>query len=239
MKKCMVAALIGMAVGLGLARNAQAEERAWNWSPLGVGLAAPIQLPFTESDVYGLRLGGFFGNNNDVYGLDFGVAELCAGDFIGLQGSLFSWTEGRVRGVQLAALANVVNGNAAGVQLACVNTVWGEAKGLQLGVVNYDAAFAGVQFGLLDWNNSSSYGAQFGVANANQDEFVGWSVAPVNYSLRYKGCQLGCVNSADEVTGCQIGVFNACNKLRGVQIGLLNLIASSSLPVMVIANASF
>lgn len=77
MKKLMVIA----ALTAGLVVSAQAEERAWAWSPLGMGIAAPVQLPFIQSDVYGIRIGGLFGYNADVYGLDAGVAEICSGDF--------------------------------------------------------------------------------------------------------------------------------------------------------------
>ena len=240
MKKSMVSLLIGLAVGLGFANASQADDRAWSWSPLGIGLAAPLQLPFMESDVYGLRFGGFLGFNNDVRGIDLGVTELCTADFIGLQGALFTWTEGDVYGLQVGALANVVNSKTVGVQAGCVNADWGEVTGLQLGLINYDVAFAGLQLGgIVNWDTSASYGMQVGLANCDQDEFRGWSAGLVNYSVKYTGFQLGCFNSADEVTGYQVGLVNACNKMRGVQVGLVNLICDGPLPVMVIANASF
>lgn len=240
MKKSMVSLLIGLAVGLGFATASQADDRDWSWSPLGIGLAAPLQLPFMESDVYGLRFGGFLGFNNDVRGIDLGVTELCTADFIGLQGSLFSWTEGDVCGLQVGALANVVNLKVAGVQVGCVNVDWSDVTGLQIGSVNYDAAFAGVQLGgLVNWDTSASYGMQVATANCDQDEFRGFAVGVVDYAVKYTGLQLGGFNVADEATGCQIGLVNACNKMRGVQIGLLNLICEGPLPAMVVANASF
>ena len=81
MKKSVAVLLTGLVVGLGFVNASNADDRAWAWSPVGIGLAAPIQLPYMTTDVYGLRLGGFFGANNDVYGLDLGVAEYSAGDF--------------------------------------------------------------------------------------------------------------------------------------------------------------
>ena len=89
MKKSTMMMAVALAIGLGV--SAKAEERSWAWSPIGIGLAAPIQLPPVMSDVYGLRLGGFFGYNHDVYGLDLGVAEVCSGGFRGLQVSALSW----------------------------------------------------------------------------------------------------------------------------------------------------
>ena len=80
MKKSTVALVIGLAAGIGFNTAARADDRAWAWSPLGIGIAAPIQLPFMDSDIYGIRIGGLFGYNNDVYGIDAGVAEVCEGN---------------------------------------------------------------------------------------------------------------------------------------------------------------
>ena len=111
MKKSMVTALIGLAAGFCFVNGAQADERAWAWSPLGIGIAAPLQLPFMDSDIYGIRLGGFLGYNNDVYGIDAGVVEISTGDVIGLQAAGFTWTSGDAIGLQVGAVANVVFGD--------------------------------------------------------------------------------------------------------------------------------
>jgi len=241
MKKLVAVAVIGLAVGFSLTGKAATDDCVWKWSPLGLGIAAPAQLPFMSSDVYGIRCGGLLGFNNNVYGLDVGVAELSTGDFIGAQAAAMSWTEGDVYGVQASALANVVNEKMIALQVAPVNVVWGDAGGVQAGLVNYDAAFAGLQVGgLLTWNNSASYGLQAGLANANQDEFVGCALGGlVNYSRKFCGFACGFVNVSYEMTGYQLGVFNACDYLHGVQIGLVNIVCESKLPIMTIANASF
>ena len=242
MKKSMIAALVGLSVGVGLVNSSQAtEERSWAWSPLGVGIAAPLQLPFTDTDICGLRLGGFFGWNADVFGVDAGVAELTTGDFAGLQLAAFSWTCGNAYGVQAAPVANVVGGNVFGVDASFVNVTHGDFWGLQFGGVNYANSTFGVQFGgAINWNSSVSAGWQTAVANADQDEFTGFSLGVVNLARTFTGFDLGFVNLADDMMGCQMGVFNACNRMHGVQIGLLNLITESPrLPVMVIANAWF
>ena len=241
MKKSVAAMMIGLAVGLGLSNVSKADERAWRWSPLGIGLAAPIQLPFMSSDVYGLRIGGFLGYNHDVYGLDCGVCGICGGGFRGIQLDAFSWTEGDVYGVQVGAIANVVAGRQISLQVGAVNVVWGDAAGVQLGLVNYDADFAGVQFGgILNWNNATSYGFEVGLVNANQEEYFGCAIgALVNYSDSFKGFGCGLVNVAYDVTGCQLGLVNACDRMHGVQIGLVNMICESKLPIMTIMNASF
>lgn len=240
MKKSMIALTVGLAIGLGLVNESKAEERSWEWSPLGIGIAAPLQLPFISSDVYGLRLGGFLGYNNDFRGLDIGLAEVSSVDMMGLQCAAFTWTAERVYGVQLSALANVVHGRMAGLELGTVNTLWTESCGVQFGAVNYDAAFAGVQVGgIVNWNNSASAGLEISPVNANQDEYVGCALGAVNYAQKFQGLSLGLVNVSYEVTGCQFGVFNACDRMKGVQFGLINMICESKLPIMVIANASF
>ncbi|MGN0833829.1 MAG: hypothetical protein ACI4RD_09320 [Kiritimatiellia bacterium] len=241
MKKSMMAMTLGLALGLGLSAETRAEERTWDWSPVGIGLAAPIQVPFVQSDVYGLRLGGFFGYERNVYGLDCGLAEVCSGDFAGLQLAAFSWTESNVYGVQCSALANVAGGQMKALQVGCVNTVWGDVVGGQLGLVNYTTDFCGAQFGgVINWNVLASSGLQVGLVNANQGEFTGWAFGGVvNYADIFRGFGCGLVNVAYEVTGFQLGLVNACDRMHGVQFGLLNLICNSKLPIMVVANAAF
>ena len=236
MKKTLLAA----ALAVGVAGLAKAEEdRVWAWSPLGIGIAAPLQLPFTDSDIYGLRLGGIFGWNADMLGVDAGVVSLETAQMAGVQGAAFTWTVESVYGIQAAAIANVVDGNVFGLQGASVNVDWCDAWGIQVGVVDYCNSFHGVQVGGFNWNNTSSHGWQTAVANADQEEFAGLSLGAVNYALRLTGCQLGVVNVADSVTGVQIGVFNAVQRMHGVQIGAVNIISDGPLPIMVIANASF
>ena len=41
------------------------------------------------------------------------------------------------------------------------------------------------------------------------------------------------------MTGVQLGFVNVAENMHGVQIGAANVIATSPLPVMVIANMSF
>ena len=235
MKKTLFAAVLAAGV-VGFAKS---DERAWAWSPLGIGIAAPIQLPFVDSDIYGLRLGGLFGWNADMLGLDASVVSLETERMAGVQAAAFTWTSESVYGIQGAVLANVVDGNVYGLQTSAVNADWGDVLGLQVGVVDYCNSFNGLQVAGFNWNNLASYGWQTAVANANQDEFVGLSVGAVNYSMKATGCQIGVVNVGDTMTGCQIGVVNAVQRARGVQIGFVNMICEAPLPIMVVVNASF
>lgn len=235
MKKALFAAVLAA----GAAGLAGAEERAWDWSPLGIGIAAPLQIPFTDSDVCGIRLGGFFSWNADMFGVDAGVVSLETGSMAGIQWSAFTWTAEGAYGVQCAGLANVVDGNVYGIQVAPVNVDWSDVWGLQVGLVDYCGSFNGIQFAGMNWNNTPSYGWQTALVNANQEEFAGLSAGAVNYSTRLVGCQVGLVNCADSSTGLQVGVVNAAQRAHGVQIGFVNMICEGPLPVMVVANASF
>ena len=64
------------------------ESRSWAWSPLGIGIAAPLQLPFMSSDIWGIRLGGAFAYNEDMFGLDCGLVEISAGSVAGRTASV-------------------------------------------------------------------------------------------------------------------------------------------------------
>lgn len=148
MNKSIKLAMIAMAVGI--ATNALASSdvsRDRYWSPLGIGIAAPAQFPCTDWDVYGIRVGGLFGNNHNVYGIDCGLAEISTGDFAGIQAAALTWTTGDAAGIQLGAFANAVNGSLVALQVGAVNVVNGAAGGLQFGVINRNAAFTGLQVG--------------------------------------------------------------------------------------------
>ena len=237
MNRTLVAA--ALAATLGFAGNARAEDRVWAWSPLGVGIAAPLQLPLVDSDIYGLRFGGLFGWNADVFCIDSGVVGLENGRLAGVQATAFSWTSGWAAGIQAAGIANVVDENFYGLQTALVNVDWGDFWGLQVAPVDVVNSLRGIQVSGFNWVNSSAYGWQTGVANATQEELAGFAVGVVNYSMRLAGCQVGAINLADEATGVQIGVLNAVERMRGVQIGVLNLICEGPVPFMVVANANF
>ena len=240
MKHLMFTVLVGLTVGLGLSKGAAADDRAWAWSPLGVGLAAPIQLPFMESDVYGLRFGGFFADNAEVRGLDFGLVELTTGSFGGIAAAGVNWTMGSAYGVQFGALANVVGVNAVALHVAPVNAIYGDAIGAQLGFINFDTGFRGARLGFINWSNTVSAGLEMGFLNVSREDYSGAELGLLNFASKSNGLQLGLFNiSKGPSTGVQVGLVNAADYLSGVQIGLINMICKGPVPLMVLANASF
>lgn len=244
MKKLMMVAVIGFAAFAATAEDSGV-DRAWNWSPIGVGIAAPIQLPFTDTDIYGLRFGGFFSRNNDVYGIDGGVVGMNNGEFAGVQANVFNWSSKDVYGIQAGPLANIVHGHFEGIQLGTFNIVYSETTlGLQIGaLLNYNVSFAGVQVSALNWETTKFSGLSVGLlANVVKEDAAGFAIAPINCMNRFVGFELGAINLAEECVGFQLGFFNAANSLSGLQIGVLNLVCTDPLlnvPVLPIANASF
>ena len=207
MKKLMFAAVA--ALTLGFATTAKAESDTWKWSPIGLGIVAPAQIPFTDSHVYGLRLGGILGWSENMMGLDCGLANVADGVEYALQAGVF----------------NVVKGDFGGVQFGGINYNGAITDGLQIGVGN--------------WTSLNFTGVQFAAVNVEQRQLVGLAFGGVNYADSVAGGQFGCINLANEVTGCQIGVINACDEMHGIQIGAINLITTSPVPVLPIVNVWF
>lgn len=211
------------------------------WTPLELCLASPLQVPFECWNVYGLRLSVFFGQSRDVYGLDLGLVGRTSGDMFGLQAGGFNWVENWMAGAEFGAVANLVNGDATGLQVAgALNYDTGLFQGFQCAFVNCDKNFEGLQVGAINWNYGLSAGLQIGVANANPtDEYAGWAIGAVNCAVNFTGAQFGAVNAAEKMTGFQLGLFNAATTLNGVQIGVLNVAGNAALPILPVCNGRF
>ena len=137
-------------------------------TPITISFADPIQLPFNNWKTYGLRFNLFVGNSFSVRGLDFGLVGMTASDFRGAAFGAANWVEGDMYGVQLAAIGNVVNGYTRGAQAsAIINYNQSAFTGAQMSLINFNSAFMGLQFGLLDWNRGVCYGLEFGGVNVN------------------------------------------------------------------------
>ena len=106
MKKMLLAACL-LATVAGFAREDGYELDNYGWSPFGLGIFCPLQLPSYESDICGLRFNLLYGSNQRVYGVDLGVSGLARGPVYGLEAQLFNWNEDVVAGLQMGAIANV------------------------------------------------------------------------------------------------------------------------------------
>ena len=239
MKKLTIVAVVAMAVGCVFAEAESSENRGYI-SPVGLSLAAPLQFPRTVDSVYGYRYNIFMALNKDVVGFDCGLVGINTGCMKGLQMNAFNWVNETVDAYQIGLLANVALDDVNAFQIGTFNIIRGDFTGLQLGLVNIEDSFCGFQIGgALNWNSADSFGAQFGIGNADIENYTGFSCGLVNWANEMTGFQLGLVNVAEFATGLQMGVYNAVNDMDGVQIGLVNLICEGPVPVLTVANANF
>lgn len=141
-------------------------------------------------------------------------------------------------GAQLSVLANKVDGNAKGAQLALRNKVKGYLAGTQIGLVNsVSEFFSGFQLsGLINAVGGNYTGIQLaGLFNFSGKQGMGLQFAPINY-VRTGGFQLentpflqrdhlqfGLININKKNTGYMIGLINISGKNEGVPLGLINI----------------
>ena len=119
-----------------MVQTAAAESDAAVW-PVGVYILSPVQFPPDEAFVRGMRLGLFYGRNEDMSGVDLGPGvSHTTGNLLGLSLNLVNLVSGDVLGWQ-ASIANVTKGGVLGVQTALLNQSH-DVAGVQLAAVNYD-----------------------------------------------------------------------------------------------------
>jgi len=208
------------------------DEGAVGWTPVAVGLASPVQLPWGHCrwDVFGLNLGILYYGAPKMYGL--GIAGL--GDYnndvtkgVTVSG-LMNWTTKDVYGLRATLGANISNGTVWGADLGAFGyrkTMWG----LDLEFLgSFQEEFWGWQTsGLVNISTKKTYGLQ---------SAIGVNVAEVAY-----GCQIaGIFNMAQELHGFQLGVVNFAETCPwGLQIGIVNIIMDNTLKVLPLFNCYF
>ena len=101
-------------------------------TPLSLGLVAPVQLPWGDWNVRGVRVSLLYGRCSDLTGLDLGLWNTVNEDAVGLQMGV----------VNAVARLN-------GVQAGCFNGAI-YFKGLQVGLINYAEGARGIQIGLIN-----------------------------------------------------------------------------------------
>ncbi len=148
-------------VGMAWPAVAQDQERAY--TPFMLSFVTPLQVPFRDFNVGGLRINAVYGECHDFDGLDI---------------STVGRATGHANGIQLALLANVVDGDGLGLQIATVDFVKGDYRGLQIGVVNYAAKANALQIGFF------------------------------NGAEHIEGLQIGVINTTRTMMGIQIGLVN-------------------------------
>ena len=231
--KSIFAALAVSAAATSYSQQAEtACETAVGWTPVAIGLASPVQLPWglAKWDVYGLDLGLFYTDAPKMYGVDVaGLASVTRCNLEGLQVSgLFNCGFDDVYGVRATLGLNM-----------CLKTVYGA----DFGLIGLRDRFVGLDAEFLGSAQHYACGAQFaGLANVVDGEAWGCSIAlGANFARTLYGLQTAIVfNMAEELHGAQIGLVNFtdyCN--NGFQIGLVNIILSNQVKVLPIVNGRF
>lgn len=228
----LVAAALAVVTPVFAAEVEEEEEGAIGWTPIAIGIASPVQLPWglARWDVFGLDLNVLYSDAPLMYGLGIGgVAMTCRDDMMGLQVSgLCNWNSKDIYGIRATLGANISFGTTYGADLGLFGyraDMWGFDAEL---VGNYQKNFWGLQIG--------------GVVNLTMEQSYGATIAAGgNMAKKAYGLQLGGVfNFTEELHGCQIGLVNFAQECPwGFQIGLVNVIMDNAIKVLPIVNGYF
>lgn len=207
------------------------DEESVGWTPVALGLATPVQIPWSfDWDVFGLDLNLFYSDCNLMYGWELSAgANTARRDLIGLQ---------------TAPLFNLANRESIGSQISLFNMSNRKFIGFTADAVGITRDFVGFKADLLGGAcGSDFYGLQAAIAaNAVREDMYGLQVAPgANFARKVYGAQFAMAfNMTSELHGAQIGLVNyAATCPFGFQIGLVNLIMDNQVPFLPIVNAYF
>jgi len=154
MKKSLLCVLVMFVAACAFSRDS---------TPLQISLWPPnAQVAPEEINVTGLKINLPFGGNNQIYGVDLGIASTCEEcsalqvnllinrahtSFSGIQAGLINQA-GSSSGIVLGGL-NIADDKFRGVEVGIINSSM-EAHGLQIGLVNYTEFMTGLQIGLIN-----------------------------------------------------------------------------------------
>jgi hypothetical protein len=208
------------------------EEGAVGWTPLAVGLASPVQLPWGHArwDVFGLDVNVLYSGAPKMYGL--GV------------GGLGMYTSDDVAGIVASGLCNWGDKNVYGLRATIgANICQGEVYGMEAGLFGYRKEFWGLDVEFLGSIQEEVNGIQAAfLANVSRVKSYGWTIAAIgNLATTAYGCQTAILfNATEELHGAQISLINYAQECPwGFQIGLINIIMDNSLKVLPFVNGYF
>ncbi len=225
-------ALAAVTPAFAVSEETYAEEGPVGWTPLALGLATPVQLPWgiNRWDVYGLDLNLFYADAPKMYGLDVACVTLVRDKMCGLQvGPLANINRSDVYGMRATLGPNISYGDVYGFDAGLGSLGLGNFYGLQM------TFLGGVQKGL--WGVALA-----GLANVSSVETHGVTAAlGCNLSRTMRGVQVALAfNMTEDLAGAQIGLVNfAENCDGGFQIGLINIIRSNVVKVLPLVNGYF
>jgi hypothetical protein len=235
MRKFKYAAALALVASMPVFAQEEAEleeEGVIGWTPVAIGLATPVQLPWgiNRWDVFGIDLNVFYSDAPKMYGIDVGgLAELTRDTAIGLL---------------VGGLANVSFEDVYGLR-ATLGLNYGQKGiyGMEVGLVGVRDSLHGCDVQFLGTYQREVCGLQIsGLANVATVESYGMNVAGLaNLAKTAYGLQLALLfNMTEELHGAQIALVNYTEDCpSGFQIGLVNIILQNKLSVLPIVNGYF
>ena len=230
--KTIVAAAAIASASFAWAQDVEEAEGTVGWTPIALGIATPVQLP------WGL-------NRWDVYGLDLNIFYSDAPEMVGLDlGGFAATTRQESKGVVLSGLFNLACRDFYGLRAtAGLNFCGATSRGVELGLVGFRDKFYGFDVEALGTAQRNVCGLQVsGLANITAVESYGVTVAGLtNFARTAYGLQLALLfNMTEELHGCQISLVNFARECpNGFQIGLVNIIMDNRVKVLPIVNGFF
>lgn len=227
-----MAALAIAAVAPTFAEGEEELEDTVGWTPLAIGIATPVQIPWgiDKWDVYGLDFNLLYSDAPKVVGVDFGgVATV---------------TRRGMKGIAFSTLCNAALEDVYGIRLTFgLNMARKEVNGVEVGLIAFRDTMNGFDAHLLGNAQKNVCGLQIGgIANVTDTESYGCTVAGIcNLARTAYGLQLAALfNMTDELHGAQVGLVNYVDYCEnGFQIGLVNIVMSNVIPVLPFINGRF
>ena len=203
---------------------------AIGWTPVQVGLFAPVSLPWGfDWDVKGFDLDIFYMETVKLQG--FGVSGIASRNRDNLDGLLVSglcnWHDKDVRGVAATIGADLCFGDFYGINISSFG-LRNLMKGMDVNLIgSYQKNFVG-------WQTSC-------ICNFTENDCTGASFAlALNMAKVETGFQAAFINSAAELHGVQIGIINVAQECPwGLQIGLINIILDNRVKILPLVNGYF
>ena len=183
MKTLVSAVVLAMVLCMGVAPVVSAQNNSGAGAPVAVtqgngpytpfmlSFTSPLEVPFRDFDVGGLRVNIIYGECHNFDGLDLGLAGRATGHGNGLQANAINIIDGDGLGVQGNWIVGFVKGEYDGLQVGAVNYA-DTMQGLQIGALYNGANYMqGLQIGLIN-TARTMIGVQIGLVNVVQDNDV-------------------------------------------------------------------
>ncbi|HOG50211.1 MAG TPA: hypothetical protein PKY10_06445 [Lentisphaeria bacterium] len=149
---------------------AAASASAFDTTPLQLAIwPSRLQVVPEYIDVSGIKLNLPFGRNENIVGLDAGIAS-SSSKTSALQVNLLNRVHDRYAGFQVGILNQT--GNSSGVQIGVLmNATDSVAKGIQIGIINTSLEMSGLQVGFINYTEFMT-GFQVGLINIIRESII-------------------------------------------------------------------